>query len=181
MADIQPTAERLQPIPEHDTLNVALLLRRLSDKAVVAASGCWEWTGSKNRDGYGRTGTGSSRSELAHRLVYRLCVGELENGQEVCHRCDNPSCVRPSHLFAGTHRANMQDAARKGRLKPRDSKGEKNPGAKLDAGRVLEIKRRCLGKDVGPQAVTDLAREFGVCANSIANILSGKTWKHVKP
>jgi hypothetical protein len=181
MADIQPTADRLflQPLPEHDTLNVALLLWRLSDKVAIAPSGCWEWSGSKNRDGYARTGSGSSRSELVHRVVYRLCVGMLEKGQEVCHHCDNPACIRPDHLFAGTHKANMRDAARKGRIKQRDSRGEKNPGVKLAAGSVLEIKRRCRGIEVEPGMIADLAKEFGVCATSISNILRGKTWKHI--
>lgn len=74
---------------------------------------CWEWTGSRVR-GYGYFGAWG-RVRLAHRVSWQLRHGEIPPGLCILHRCDNPSCVRPGHLFIGTQRDNMQDAKRKGR------------------------------------------------------------------
>lgn len=75
---------------------------------------CWEWTGHANRSGYGRV-TRRGRDLFAHRYSWELANGPIPDGLIVCHRCDNPPCVRPEHLFLGTHSDNMRDAQRKGR------------------------------------------------------------------
>jgi hypothetical protein len=85
---------------------------RFFEKIGIAGSDeCWEWDGALQTAGYGFFGG----SELAHRLVYRLIVGEIPEGMHVLHSCDNPPCCNPRHLWIGSNRDNRVDAMRKGR------------------------------------------------------------------
>lgn len=87
---------------------------------VGTGSQCWEWIGAKTVDGYGSFRAGSGRLGAhvrAHRHSYELANGQIEGSETlVCHRCDNPGCVNPSHLFLGEALDNRNDASRKGRL-----------------------------------------------------------------
>ena len=92
------------------------ILRNVS----VSDSGCWNWTGAKDRVGYGRVKVSlGSRDQFrftsAHRYSYELNVGEIPHGMNVLHRCDNRSCCNPEHLFVGTQQENMLDMHAKGR------------------------------------------------------------------
>jgi hypothetical protein len=143
--------------------------------ACVDKSGdCWTWTGYRTPRGYGRlqrNGVGL----LAHRVSYELEHGSIPAGLHVCHHCDNPSCVRPSHLFLGDAKANLADMTAKGRRRSNPPVGEAHSSSKLTAAIVVDVLRL---RGVVPQR--DLAKRYGVVKSTIANIHRGTTWKHLK-
>jgi len=88
--------------------------KKIIEKSIINNNQCWEWKGSKNNKGYGRMII-NGKFYMAHRLSYALFVNEIPKGMLVCHKCDNPSCVNPDHLFVGTNQDNMDDMKKKGR------------------------------------------------------------------
>lgn len=94
---------------------------------VSKSQGCWQWTGPLDRYGYGIMSR-NGRRLLAHRASYIINVGEIADGLLVCHHCDNPSCVRPDHLYAGTPRDNMLDKTKRGRGNRRRTAQLQMPG-----------------------------------------------------
>lgn len=137
--------------------------------------GCWTWLGCLNKDGYGVIRVNGERPS-AHRYSWMIHFGEIPEGIQVLHHCDNPSCVRPDHLFLGTIQDNVDDCMRKGRDK--SAPGESNYGAVLTEEQVLEIRRRYKPKckKNGGKA---LGKLFGVDAEQIYRICSGKSWRHI--
>lgn len=133
---------------------------------VKKSQGCWEWTAYVNPKGYGEVRF-RGRARLAHRVSWFLEHGAEPTGL-VCHHCDNPRCVNPEHLFVGTHADNTADMIAKGR----EPRGERGGHAKLTEADVLGIRRRY---QAGERERT-LAREFGVDAVTVNNLLSGSTW-----
>jgi HNH endonuclease len=136
---------------------------------------CWEWFGSRLPNGYGRLGD-AGRTVYAHRLSYQLYVGEIANGLCVCHRCDNPRCVNPNHLFIGSQAENIADRDAKGRH--RVLRGEAIPGTRLTEAQVVEIRRLYIprSRQTGSRA---LARRFGVSQGAVSAAINGDTWRHV--
>lgn len=156
------------PISERIKLNV--IVRPLT--------GCWEWKGYKVR-GYGRTIIGSRtdgtrKTIAAHRLSYETFVGPIPDGMEVCHKCDNPCCVNPEHLFVGTRQDNIDDREAKGRNHP--PQGSNNGRAKLTESDVLSARFERLKKKTSYQK---LAEKYGVSKRAMQNAINGKTWKCV--
>lgn len=152
---------------------------RLMSKVIIdPVSRCWEWQGSK-RCGYGRTIVGSRadgtrRSESAHRLAYLTWKGEIPDGYEVCHECDNPSCINPDHLFLGTRADNIADRERKGRNIVKI--GEEQPNAKLTKKVVKDARWERAHKGTSYQKLAD---EYGVAKSTMQNAIKGITWKCV--
>lgn len=141
------------------------------------ADRCWIWTGGQQKRGYGTfkiSAEGTKASKRSHRLAWEMENGEIPDGLFVCHKCDNPSCVRVSHLFLGTHAENMADCVAKGR-KP-GLVGEKHNLAKLTESQVKEIRAR---KEAGTTSQKDMALEYGVTQSAISEIILRKSWAHI--
>jgi hypothetical protein len=146
---------------------------------------CWVWTGAKNEKGYGVVGVpGEHRTTKAHRMAWEIYNGPLPPGQCVLHRCDNPACCRPSHLFLGSRADNNADMCLKGRHRSGSSKtpadackyrrGERHHGSKLTVAIVTAIRSRVV--EVWQAAV---CREYELQAPLVHKIATRKLWKHV--
>jgi hypothetical protein len=142
----------------------------------VPWSGCWVWTAATKEHGYGVIGIGSRKQGTmkAHRLSYTLYKGDIPEDCVVMHLCNNPSCVNPDHLEAGTRKQNQRYMVDCGRLKVPNNQGEKSVGAKLTEESALEIKRAYA--DRGKHTATGLAKKFGVSRAAIYEIWRGKNW-----
>jgi len=105
---------------------------------------CWNWIASKYRNGYGqvsiRRADGSKTMGLSHRVAYQLTFGEIPEGMVVCHRCDNPACCNPTHLFLGTTRDNINDKMSKGRASGNYHCGEEHGNSKLTMEKARELR-----------------------------------------
>lgn len=130
---------------------------------VHKTEGCWRWTGAISTMGYGVVNLGG-RARHAHRVSWMLRHGDMPTAF-VLHRCDNPSCVNPAHLFLGTQYDNMLDAARKGRI-PR---GDRHHGAKLTEAMVRSIRA-----STEPSKV--VADRFGIHYSAVNQIRRRARW-----
>jgi hypothetical protein len=139
---------------------------------VVKTEGCWLWTARKTPQGYGRFGY-QGENRLAHRVAFELFKAPFASGLHVLHRCDNPGCVNPDHLFLGTNAANVEDKVSKGRAQRLE--GERNGRSKLTEADVLAI-RDAVARGVHRQ---ELARLYGVAPMHINSVAARRSWRHV--
>jgi len=148
-----------------------------SVKAHGDSDECLLWPFSKTKEGYGKVGVGSDVL-LVTRFAYETFVGPVGD-KWVLHRCDNPACYSPRHMFLGTHEDNMADMTKKGRqAKTGKAHGETHPWSKLTQEQVDEI-RRVYDRTKYHTGATDLARRFGVHPSTIRSIAAGRTWKEI--
>ena len=135
---------------------------------------CWVWTGGRPH-GYGRLNV-NREMVPAHRFSYELHYGPLTETLNACHHCDNPACVRPDHLFAGTDGDNVRDCIAKGRKVMNPCKGERNGRAVLTGTDVLAIRQQYA---LGGITLAALGRQYGVTYQQIRAIVCGKEWRHL--
>ena len=141
---------------------------RLLSKVRVAGE-CWVWQAGKRGKGYGSFGM-LGRVWSAHRAAYFLLVADPGSAC-VLHKCDNPPCINPAHLFLGTVADNNRDRAKRGR----SAVGERHAKSKLTERDVLELRE--LRED--GQTHRELAARFGVTHQSIAAIVNRRSWRHI--
>ncbi len=137
---------------------------------------CLIFTGYKDQAGYGIFRF-NGKLEKAHRVAYQLMGSKISPGLHVCHKCDNPSCVQPTHLFIGTHMDNMRDMVRKGRNVSPDIKGVDRYNALLTPEAVKEIREAFKRPYRGLQK--DLVEKYNVSRATIYKVVHRKTWNHI--
>lgn len=154
---------------------------------VDKAGPCWLWTDKPDPDGYGQLRV-TGRNIRAHRLSYTLAYGPIPDGLDVCHHCDVPLCVRPDHLFIGTHADNVRDMDQKGRRNPargdksgsrkhpeRQVRGTRHGMARLTEADVVAI-RESIARGIRQ---SDLAAQYGVSRALVTLIKQRRLWAHL--
>tara|TARA_Y100001973_G_C5205772_1_gene341451 strand:- start:2394 stop:2891 length:498 start_codon:yes stop_codon:yes gene_type:complete len=130
-------------------------------------SRCWEWLGATKGNGYGNVRVAGANVS-AHRWAYQLFVGFVGPGMDVCHSCDNPICVNPDHLFAGTRADNMHDAKMKGRTR---------------GGRPYHLKPRqvqaIVNRIKGGLSSRQIANDLGINYGTVTAIRAGRSYSHI--
>ena len=147
----------------------AARLSRFWEK-VNKTDGCWEWTAFRNRNGYGRFQFADGHPVNAHRFAYEITYGPVSLNLFVCHKCDNPTCCRPDHLFLGTPKDNMADCVAKGRInRTFRVRGHDVNTSKLTKEQALTIYN---SHESGPV----LASRYGISKEAVNMIKTGKNW-----
>jgi hypothetical protein len=143
----------------------------------IPEAGCWLWAGFIEKGGYGlfRFDSRLSHRSRAHRVSWELFRGPIPASLSVLHHCDVRCCVNPYHLFVGTHADNTHDAMKKGRMKWLGAPGEVNSHAKVTTTSVLAIRA---ASETGKTS-KELAKKFGIAPNTVRDIATKRTWKHV--
>jgi hypothetical protein len=141
-----------------------------------APDSCWIWIASQDKDMYGKFRLSEKGKKIdirAHQYAWQLHTGRpIPKGIQVCHKCDHPYCVNPSHLFIGTTQCNTKDRHEKNR----DAKGETHGMSKLAEDQVREI--RCLYESGVTQE--EIAKQFSVVQSTVSAIVLATHWKHIE-
>lgn len=142
---------------------------------VQRTDSCWIWTACKNDKGYGNLRI-RGKGCLAHRVAYQFTFGDIPKGMNVLHKCDNPACVNPNHLWLGTLADNNRDMIAKGRARLGIGKGnhfsKPRRGNKLTVENVREIRNRV----ANGERQQDIADLFGITNSLVSTIASRKRW-----
>lgn len=145
--------------------------RRFWSKVKIGTqSECWPWIGGGFRNGYGSV-TYLAKKRIAHRLAYFFTYGPFNQSLDCCHKCDNPSCCNPNHLFLGSAKENMADCLKKGRCKR--ASGVNNGKSKLTKEQAMEI---LSDLQCSRAHRKELADKFGVTYSCICHVIYGDTW-----
>lgn len=172
MIGLQPSAVR-RGIP---TVSADEYRRRFESKYIEAPrTGCFEWTATRDHNGYGKFRL-NGVIQTASRVSWKLFRGEIPTELSILHRCDNPTCVNPKHLFLGTTKDNLHDMARKGRRRGKGPKGEINNHAKLTSREVIEMRSLF---STGNFTHENLAKKYGVLSGQVYVIVTRRQWKHI--
>lgn len=132
----------------------------------VTASGCWEWNGSLDVYGYGQMAVNRGRPWKAYRIAYEAWVKVPAENVDICHRCDNPPCINPAHLFEGARAVNVADMVSKGRSATWSKRAHKLTGPQVDAIRAEYA--------TGTVYQRDLAAKYGVTQSLVSHIVNKK-------
>lgn len=158
--------------PKHspgETLwSLTIRMARYTDRS----GDCWIWTGASDHHGYGRLKVPGTVLK-AHRVAYELASGTHPGALDVCHRCDTPACVRPEHLFLGTHAENMADMKRKGRAGA--ARGEDSGMVKYTPEIVASL-RADNARGIGYRR---LSRLYEMPRSTVQGIVRGERWAHL--
>ena len=161
-------------MPKTPRENFAKYINKNGTVMPAMQSECWEWTGTLQTSGYGCFGF-RGKNQGAHRVAMMLSGVELNAGECVCHRCDNPLCVRVEHLFVGSHADNHRDKMSKGRHGYGTAPGEAHGAHKLTNADVMEVRRL---RKSGVRLMR-IAEQFGVSHVAVSMIARRVTWKHL--
>lgn len=158
-----------------DSLNKEEALYYLVSNSIVNERGCWEWLGRVNEHGYGTCcrKLNGQKLWLIHRWSWAIRNGKIPDEMSVLHRCDNPACVNPDHLWIGTMQDNTLDMVMKGRANR--SHGEKHFRHKVTESNVTEI-RRLSGIGISRRKIASI---FGITHANVKNIVLRRTWRSV--
>lgn len=174
-ADRKTCGRECNRIYQHRIKAVSVEDRFLARLAPPNERGCIEWTGGGVK-GYGMLSAGHRRRKLTHILAWERAYGPVPAGLCVLHRCDNPPCCNPEHLFLGTRADNIADMKAKGRARGKLQQGTRNSMAKLDDAAVAAIRTAYA---TGGETQDALAARYGVSRRLIGMVVRGRVWAHV--
>jgi hypothetical protein len=170
----------------------AIRTKFLSKISKSDETGCWEWTAGKTGKGYGAFSI-NGKNRPAHRVSYELFKEPIPDGLFICHRCDNPGCVNPGHLFLGTHQDNMDDRSAKGRTPPLPNthsnqewnlkrilsmpKGSDNHATRYSDEKVLQI-HELRKTGIGPKPISEA---LGIPEMFVQDVIYGRARRYLHP
>ena len=166
-----PVIEYYKKYPLDEIILKNYLIYEFNKRYKEVSSGCWEWTGRKSKDGYGGYG-----EKPAHRLSYELFISKIPKNFIICHKCDNPGCVNPKHLYAGTPQTNMNDMVYRGR----SCIGNKNPSKRPEVREKLRKTYVCTspsGEVIETQNLQEFCENYKLNYRTMSEAHGGKGWK----